>query len=496
MRGPRIAREWATLVSPLVFTTAVLFAGPELVTGDTWYCIQAGEDLLQNGLPYADRTTLLGAGRPWIDQQWLSHVVMALVFRATGLTGLAFVAVLFVAGTLYFAAQWQLRERTPPGVVAVGSLIAAALLVVACAARAQTLCAPLMLALLLLAQSMLHGRTGRFRWALVLVAVWGNVHGSALLGALLLSGVSVWCAIRRRDAAPRWFLNAFVRGSLPWLMLAAGPYGFGAVQHYHAVLMNPALGEFITEWWPLMETPYASVAAPVSLVAGVLALLSLVRRPNLTALLIAASAIASFVAARYVFLTGIAVAFGLAPTIRHVTTATVFEDERFWRKLGLVSVAGALFASAIHFYGFDARYAQRKPAEALDFAAAELGPIGSIYTTASASHRLLLKYPQTRGRISHDCRVEHLAYEDVRFIARAESGAFDALDRLARDFAVVVLESPRAPAVNALLRDSRFILRYRDQAFAVFVRNAPVHRVSGSVPTHASECAATTSSPY
>src|SRR4051794_24550469 len=74
------------LAALLFFVAAiVLSAAPGLVVQDTWLTLVSGREIIQHGLPLTDHLTVLGQGRPWIDQQWLGHVAFYGVDRVGGL---------------------------------------------------------------------------------------------------------------------------------------------------------------------------------------------------------------------------------------------------------------------------------------------------------------------------------------------------------------------------------------------------------------------------
>jgi hypothetical protein len=76
------------------------------------------------------------------------------------------------------------------------------------------------------------------------LAVWGNLHGSATLGAalVLLRGLDRAARGRRRSGLA---LAAFAP-----TMLFVSPYGGSLLGYYHSTLFNPAFGSMLNEWQP------------------------------------------------------------------------------------------------------------------------------------------------------------------------------------------------------------------------------------------------------
>jgi hypothetical protein len=69
----------------LVLALGLLVEAPARITGDTWFGLAAGRDIVQHGLPHADRLMALTAGRSWQDQQWLAHLASYGLFDLGGL---------------------------------------------------------------------------------------------------------------------------------------------------------------------------------------------------------------------------------------------------------------------------------------------------------------------------------------------------------------------------------------------------------------------------
>ena len=81
-----IARLWAFLAVALP-TLAVMVVN--LPSVDLTYQLRAGAQILDTGsIPTVDTWTFTAAGLPWTDQQWGAQVLLAVVFRLGGWTGL------------------------------------------------------------------------------------------------------------------------------------------------------------------------------------------------------------------------------------------------------------------------------------------------------------------------------------------------------------------------------------------------------------------------
>ena len=80
-------RLWLFLAVGLPVVAAL---AADLPSVDLAYHLRAGEDILRTGaIPTTDTYTFTAAGERWLDQNWGTQVVLALVFRIAGWTGLA-----------------------------------------------------------------------------------------------------------------------------------------------------------------------------------------------------------------------------------------------------------------------------------------------------------------------------------------------------------------------------------------------------------------------
>src|SRR5918996_885045 len=74
----------------MVFALAVRQSG--YIDPDLWWHLQAGQDIVQSqSIPKVDPYSFTKAGHEWIAHEWLSEVVMYLIYRFSGWGGLLFV---------------------------------------------------------------------------------------------------------------------------------------------------------------------------------------------------------------------------------------------------------------------------------------------------------------------------------------------------------------------------------------------------------------------
>jgi hypothetical protein len=132
-----------------------------------------------------------------------------------------------------------------------GSARAAAIVVIplfllilpATSVRAQTFAYPLFAAVVwILWGSRIPPSPARLAATLPMIALWANVHGSVLLGVVLVTLATAEAVVQRRD--PRLIPLAVA----PIAAALASPYGFELVRYYRKLLINPSFGKYVTEW--------------------------------------------------------------------------------------------------------------------------------------------------------------------------------------------------------------------------------------------------------
>ena len=165
---------------------AAAFAPQLLWDGDTLWHVRTGEWMLTNHqVVAADPFSYTAHGRPWVDLEWLSEILMAPVYAAGGLSGLVLAFALAIGGLAWIMGS-ELARKLPP-------FSAGAVLFLALACTTQSwLARPHLLALPILAlwtvQLLRAREAGRSPplWLLPVMTLWANLHGSFLFGLALL----------------------------------------------------------------------------------------------------------------------------------------------------------------------------------------------------------------------------------------------------------------------------------------------------------------------
>jgi hypothetical protein len=261
-------RLWIVIAVVLPGLVALIVPMPAV---DLAYQVRVGGDILLTGaVPVVDTWTFTVAGTSWVDQQWLSQVLLALGYGAGGWELLAVVRAGLVALSTGLLVAVAISRGAAPRTAAILSLAAFMLVAPGMALRPQLLGIVLFAAILLLVALRERHQRAYLAAPLVIVA-WANVHGSFVLGPLVLGYAWAEDLVAGRPGATR-SLVVFVAGTLATLL---NPYGAGVWVYAAGIGANPGVTQMVTEWQrtsPLrmpggMFYP-AAIAAFVLLVRG------------------------------------------------------------------------------------------------------------------------------------------------------------------------------------------------------------------------------------
>jgi hypothetical protein len=257
---------------------------------DTWWHIRVGREILESGaIPRADTWSIAGAGREWVSQDWLSNVLMAVLFAGGGPT-----AVSFTYGVMTLGALWLVWNAIGVRDGSIGWLARAAWLILGLVLAAPVVGARVQVIDLLLAAAALNllwryltsPRTLHLA-ALPLVAVaWVNLHAGWPLLFLLGGAVVVGDLLDRLRARPTErtlpaaaVIRLVAALGVSALALMLNPNGIRIYLYPIETLGLKALSSFIGEWQPAsLAAPSGQLLALFVLVGVVPALLQVARR--------------------------------------------------------------------------------------------------------------------------------------------------------------------------------------------------------------------------
>ena len=244
-----IRRLFQTLLAIALFAMGVR----ETLDPDLWWHLRTGELVLTTGIPHSDSFSYTFNGQPWIAHEWLSDLLIWLIYEAAGLAGLSLIFALIIAAT-----SWLLYRRSAgqPYLAAFVVLLGAVVAAPTWGARPQMFNLLLAAVFVFLIEGWQRGRfTARVLWLLPpLTVLWANLHSGYLFGIVII-GVYVagsWLQQQfSRHPAEAGQLNPYwlaAAGAGSFLAALVNPNGYKLWLYPFETLGSEAMQKFIVEW--------------------------------------------------------------------------------------------------------------------------------------------------------------------------------------------------------------------------------------------------------
>jgi hypothetical protein len=397
----RLGRDGLVLASFAVFAGALVLRLVGQINADGWLALVAGRWIAHHGLPHHETLTVWSHGGTWVDQQWLAQLGL---YGLYVLGGLALVAAAHAAltGGAYLAAIAAARRLggSPRAVLFVLPPCFWLLIFGSWQARTQSFAYLPFVAVLWLLVEDRHRPSGRVFLVLPLLAVWGNLHGSVVLGAALV----VLRGLTRRS--PLLVL-------LPPLALLVSPYGLDLVGYYRETPLNPAFGAMVNEWQAptigVTTLPFFALLAVVAWLAG--RHRSVLNGFEQLALL--ATAASGLVAQRNIVWFALA-ALMLLPRLVSATLGPDAAERPGAARFNALLATVALSVLALLFVRTlvqpDSFFEHAYPAEAATIAARS---DSRVLANVEYADWLLWREPSLAGRLAYDARLELLSRSQI-----------------------------------------------------------------------------------
>ena len=262
-----LADESLVVLCTSIFAIAFVLRLSGQVNQDAWLGIAGGRSVVDHGLPHHETWTIWGAGKAFVDQQWLAQAGLYLVHAAGGWGLLAALHALLTLAAIVFAlVVARRRGASQRSVLMLMPLSFFCLIGSTWQVRTQSFAYPLFVVCLWLLVEDVRRPSSRVFWCLPLLALWGNLHGSATLGAglVLLRGLDRAFRGRRTSGA--------ALAALAPAMLFVSPYAGSLFGYYHSTLFNPAFSSMLNEWQPpklgALTAPFFLLGIGVAWLAG------------------------------------------------------------------------------------------------------------------------------------------------------------------------------------------------------------------------------------
>ncbi len=264
---------WIAVPLVLVFGTTVT----DYLSIDTWWMIATGKFIADAGaVPSRYPFTFAPQGPEFVDTQWLAQLIYYAPYPVLGLQGIALLNALILTASfaMLMRVAWERSASVP--VAAICTLMAVTLTQNSLGARAQSLgflCFILTCWMLWSPVEHLDRRRIVLRMVALgaIEALWANTHGSFFLGpfltALLLSGHLIDSALhhqfRSRTMSTRTTFFAVVM-VLQAAATLITPFGLDLYRYIGALVANPAVRSYISEWTPTSSDPTAVTILVIS----------------------------------------------------------------------------------------------------------------------------------------------------------------------------------------------------------------------------------------
>ena len=472
---------WAgreALLFPVVALFLIALAGnlPHELFQDSWLTIVGGREVVQHGLPSHDTLAIWTQGREWIDQQWLAQSLFYGLYAFGGIKLALALHVLAAGGAFVLAvvvARWRGGSTRSVCWIAVPTYFL--LTWGSWNARAQSLALLLFVLLIALLIRDAHSPSRRVFFALPLLILWANIHGTAVTGALLVALWGVTYAIeRRRRPLREWAPRSATLVVAPLLCLFASPYAASLPSYYETMLFNSGFRSFVTEWSP---TAASVQTAPFFLLAFLTVWLIGRNKERLLPfekVLLAATLLIGLQTIRgVIWFTLVAlmlVPVALDDVLKPNTRAMRFQLLN--RTLIAVSLAGLVLAVGVVAAKPSSWFESSYPSgilAAFDRVQAR-DPQMKVFANETYSDWLLLRRPQLRGRLAFDIRFELLSKKELETMLKIRRRT-DGWQRLVAPYSLFVLnKGPESKLASALLRAPGARVEYRGQDAIVISR--------------------------
>jgi hypothetical protein len=455
-------RNVHAVIACAMYAATLFFLGAHEFVQDTWLTLSGGRDIVEHGLPWHERLTVLNHGVPWVDQQWLGKIFLFEVTRVSGLRLLLFVHVAFVVGALALAITVARRRGATDASVFWVALTTIVVAPWAWQLRVQSLAYVFFVAVVVLLSEARSGITRKTWLVLPVLAVWANVHGSVTLGV----GLTVLAALLHLRRQP--LVGVALAGAASATLLVS-PYGVHLLDYYRTLLLNPTLSHYINEWQPAtypVALPFFAIAFATTVLAA--------RNPNVLTsfekLALLATGVVSLMAIRGIVWFALAVLLIVPKVLDAERTRPMPSSLSLLRTVAVVCCAMAVFIATTSLMHLPGELARAYPAAAANAVAggAMRDPSARVFASERYANWLLWREPDLAGRLVYDVRFELFSARQFKDLALFHSGLGARITAGARLLMLDVTTDDRAaaelrsgPGTNVLFEDENAIVLAR-----------------------------------
>ena len=241
--------------APGVVLLAIVIAGAEQrADPDLWGHLRFGQAVLvQHHLILNDPYSYSAPGHRWLNHEWLTEIMMALLYNHLGAAGLKLWKLGCAAATVLLVAAGMAETGAAPSMRLNTLIVAAVALMPQMQFRPQIFTFSLFAAILALLGRHNY-RGGSPLWlAVPLIALWANLHGGFIIGLAALALYTAVVAIQDltggKGVDRSVYLAILTINATAATLLT--PYGLGTWEAVAHALRNPLTRNLITDWQPL-----------------------------------------------------------------------------------------------------------------------------------------------------------------------------------------------------------------------------------------------------
>jgi hypothetical protein len=243
LKNQRLYILTAVLCFILIFIKSYYSIDPDF----GWH-LQAGKYILNKGIPTYDVFTFTATNFKWINHEWLNDVLIYTIFNSGG----------YIVTAMFFTSIWTFGLLIAKRTNIKFALLLATVSVLPFAGIRPVAWTVFFIAIL---ERIITTKKKRLQFILpALFLLWANLHGSFVLGLLILLLYQIFSAYKLR-----WYILLF-----SFLAVFVNPYGIYVFEEIIRTGADSQLRFKITEWMPVL-LPYVSVSYVVITVALVLA---------------------------------------------------------------------------------------------------------------------------------------------------------------------------------------------------------------------------------